>query len=192
MNFIFKYLFSILLRKTLCFKNLKNWVIFINDIFTDTDKKIDLDFTRVYDKNNYDLRLEDDSLDDVDNTDAITLAAYSIAKKSNAKAIITFSVSGRTTRRMARERAPVQIVWLSPNINTTRKMQLYWGVNSCYSDENAQNAQEMVKIACTIVKNKKLVEAGDNVVISAGVPFGNAGTTNLLRLAEIIADKDLT
>ena len=41
-------------------------------------------------------------------------------------------------------------------------------------------------------KNKKLVEPGDSVVISAGVPFGSAGTTNLLRLAEIIADKDLT
>ena len=144
------------------------------------------------DTNNYNLRIEDDNLDDVDNTDAITLAAYSIAKKSNAKAIITFSVSGRTTRRMARERAPVQIVGLSPKIDTTRKMQLYWGVNSCYSSEDAQNAQEMVKIACTIVKNKKLVEPGDNVVISAGVPFGSAGTTNLLRLAEIIADKDLT
>ena len=144
------------------------------------------------DKNNYDLHIEDDNIDDANNTDAITLAAYSIAKKSNAKAIITFSVSGRTTRRMARERAPVQIVGLSPNIDTTRRMQLYWGVNSCYSDENAQSAQEMVKIACTIVKNKKLVEPGDNVVISAGVPFGNAGTTNLLRLAEIIADKDLT
>ena len=144
------------------------------------------------DKNNYDLSVEDENLDDVDNTDAITLAAYSIAKKSNAKAIITFSVSGRTTRRMARERAPVQIVGLSPKIDTTRRMQLYWGVNSCYSNEDAQNAQEMVKIACSIVKNKKLVEAGDSVVISAGVPFGSAGTTNLLRLAEIIADKDLT
>ncbi len=144
------------------------------------------------DKNNYDLSFEDENLDDVDNTDAITLAAYSIAKKSNAKAIITFSVSGRTTRRMARERAPVQIVGLSPKIDTTRRMQLYWGVNSCYSNEDAQNAQEMVKIACSIVKNKKLVEAGDSVVISAGVPFGSAGTTNLLRLAEIIADKDLT
>ena len=144
------------------------------------------------DKNNYDLSVEDENLDDVDNTDAITLAAYSIAKKSNAKAIITFSVSGRTTRRMARERAPVQIVGLSPKIDTTRRMQLYWGVNSCYSNEDAQNAQEMVKIACTIVKNKKLVEPGDSVVISAGVPFGSAGTTNLLRLAEIIADKDLT
>ena len=48
------------------------------------------------------------------------------------------------------------------------------------------------KIACTLVKNKKLVNPGDSVVISAGVPFGSAGTTNLLRLAEIIADKDLT
>ena len=144
------------------------------------------------DKNNYDLSVEDENLDDVNNTDAITLAAYSIAKKSNAKAIITFSVSGRTTRRMARERAPVQIVGLSPKIDTTRRMQLYWGVNSCYSNEDAQNAQEMVKIACTIVKNKKLVEPGDSVVISAGVPFGSAGTTNLLRLAEIIANKDLS
>ena len=144
------------------------------------------------DKNNYDLRIEDENIDDVDNTDAITLAAYSIAKKSNAKAIITFSVSGRTTRRMARERAPVQIVGLSPKIDTTRRMQLYWGVNSCYSNKDAQNAQEMVKIACTLVKNKKLVNPGDSVVISAGVPFGSAGTTNLLRLAEIIADKDLT
>ena len=143
------------------------------------------------DKNNYDLRIIQENVDDVNNTDAITLAAYSIAKKSDAKAIITFSVSGRTTTRMARERAPVQIVGLSPNINTTRKMQLYWGVNSCHTQEDAQNAQDMVNIACSIAKNKKLVKPGDNVVISAGVPFGSAGTTNLLRLAEIIADKDL-
>ena len=144
------------------------------------------------DENNYNLRVEDENIDDVDNTDAITLAAYSIAKKSNAKAIITFSVSGRTTSRMARERAPVQIVGLSPNIDTTRRMQLFWGVNSCHTSEDAQNAQEMVNIACRIVKEKKLVNPGDNVVISAGVPFGSAGTTNLIRIAEIIANKDLT
>ena len=144
------------------------------------------------DENNYNLRVEDENIDDVDNTDAITLAAYSIAKKSNAKAIITFSVSGRTTSRMARERAPVQIVGLSPNIDTTRRMQLFWGVNSCHTTEDAQNAQEMVNIACRIVKEKKLVSPGDNVVISAGVPFGSAGTTNLIRIAEIIANKDLT
>jgi len=144
------------------------------------------------DENNYHLRVEDENIDDVDNTDAITLAAYSIAKKSNAKAIITFSVSGRTTSRMARERAPVQIVGLSPNINTTRRMQLFWGVNSCHTTEDADNAQEMVNIACRIVKEKKMVSPGDSVVISAGVPFGSAGTTNLIRIAEIIANKDLT
>ena len=144
------------------------------------------------DENNYHLRVDDENIDDVDNTDAITLAAYSIAKKSDAKAIITFSVSGRTTSRMARERSPVQIVGLSPNINTTRRMQLFWGVNSCYTTEDAENAQDMVNIACRIVKEKKLVSPGDSVVISAGVPFGSAGTTNLIRIAEIIANKDLT
>ena len=102
------------------------------------------------------------------------------------------SVSGKTTMRMARERAPVQIIGLSPNINTARKMQIIWGVNSCYSTKDAANTTEMVNIACSLVKNKNLVKADDNVIITAGVPFGNAGSTNLLRIARIIDDKDLT
>ena len=94
--------------------------------------------------------------------------------------------------RMARERAPVQIIGLSPNINTARKMQIIWGVNSCYSTKDAANTNEMVNIACGVVKNKNLVKADDNVIITAGVPFGNAGSTNLLRIAKIIDNKDLT
>ena len=50
----------------------------------------------------------------------------------------------------------------------------------------------MVKIACSVAKNKNLVHTDDSVIITAGVPFGNAGSTNLLRIAKIIADKDLT
>tara|TARA_Y100001936_G_scaffold171490_1_gene167828 strand:- start:323 stop:1762 length:1440 start_codon:yes stop_codon:yes gene_type:complete len=145
------------------------------------------------DKNNFNLEIEDEeNIKKIDNTDAITNAAYSIAKNAGAKAIITFSVSGKTTLRMARERAPVQIIGLSPNIETSRKMQIVWGVNSCHSVQDAENTTEMVKIACRIAKNKKLVDADDNVIITAGVPFGNAGSTNLLRIAKIIADKDLT
>ena len=145
------------------------------------------------DKNNFNLTLENIVSDrKVDNTDAITNAAYSIANNAGAKAIITFSVSGKTTMRMARERAPVQIIGLSPNINTARKMQIIWGVNSCYSTKDAVNTTEMVNIACSLVKNKNLVKADDNVIITAGVPFGNAGSTNLLRIARIIDDKDLT
>ena len=145
------------------------------------------------DKNNFNLEIDNLASDrKIDNTDAITNAAYSIANNAEAKAIITFSVSGKTTMRMARERAPVQIIGLSPNIKTARKMQIIWGVNSCYSTKDAANATEMVNIACGIVKNKNLVQADDSVIITAGVPFGNAGSTNLLRIARIIDDKDLT
>ena len=145
------------------------------------------------DKNNFNLEIENnESLKTIDDTDAITSAAYSIANNAGAKAIITFSVSGKTTLRMARERAPVQIIGLSPNIRTARKMQIAWGVNSCYSTQDAANTTEMVNIACSVVKNKNLVKADDSVIITAGVPFGNAGTTNLLRIAKIIEDKNLT
>ena len=144
------------------------------------------------DKDNFNLEIEDEeNIQKIDNTDAITNAAYSIAKNAGAKAIITFSVSGKTTLRMARERAPVQIIGISPNIKTSRKMQIIWGVNSCHSVQDAENTTEMVKIACSVAKNKRLVDAEDSVIITAGVPFGNAGTTNLLRIAKIIADKDL-
>ena len=144
------------------------------------------------DKNNFNLETETtEILRKIDNTDAITNAAYSIASNAGAKAIITFSVSGKTTMRMARERAPVQIIGLSPNIKTSRKMQIIWGVNSCYSTQDAANTSEMVQIACSLVKNKNLVKPDDSVIITAGVPFGNAGSTNLLRIAKIIADKDL-
>ena len=143
------------------------------------------------DKDNFDLHnLEFETKRKTDNTDAITNAAYSIAKNAGAKAIITFSVSGKTTMRMAKERAPVQIIGMSPNLYTARKLQLVWGVNSCHG-EDAQSATEMVKIACMIAKEKELVKPDDNVIITAGVPFGNAGSTNLLRIAKIIADKNL-
>ena len=144
------------------------------------------------DKENYNLTNQEKTTQsrNINTTEAITSAAYAIAEKAQAKAIITFSVSGRTTLRMSKERAPVQIVGISPNINTSRKLQMAWGVNSCHA-KDAHDTKEMVSIACMIVKDKEIADPGDSVVITAGIPFGNAGTTNLLRIAEIIADKDL-
>jgi len=78
------------------------------------------------DKNNFDLEIEkSEKFKTIDDTDAITSAAYSIANNAGAKAIITFSVSGKTTMRMARERAPVQIIGLSPFIKTAEKCKLF-------------------------------------------------------------------
>ena len=148
------------------------------------------------DKNNFDLEqqhLNSSKINkSVSTTDAITNAAYTIARNAEAKAIVTFSVSGKTTLRMAKERAPVLIIGISPNINTARKTQLVWGVFSSHAKQDANNTTEMVRIACNIIKEKKLAQSGDSIVITAGVPFGNAGSTNLLRIAKIIDNKDLT
>ena len=146
------------------------------------------------DKENYNLSntiIEENIKKRISTTDAITSAAYTISKNAEAKAIITFSVSGGTTLRMSKERAPVQVIGISPNINTARKLQIAWGVYSCHATD-AHNTTEMVDIACRIIKNQNIAKSGESVVITAGVPFGNAGSTNLLRIAKIIDDKDLT
>ena len=148
------------------------------------------------DTNNFDLELQHINPSKkntlVSATDAITSAAYTIARNAEAKVIVTFSVSGKTTLRMAKERAPVLVIGLSPNIKTARKSQLLWGVFSSHTKQDAKNTTEMVSIACSIIKKKKLAHSGDSIVITAGVPFGNAGSTNLLRIAKIIDDKDLS
>ena len=144
------------------------------------------------DRENYNLSLQNDenNTKKINTTDAITSAAYTIAQNAGAKAIVTFSVSGKTAFRMSKERAPVQIIGISPNIDTARKLQIVWGVNSCHT-QDAKNTTEMARIACTIAKEKNIANPGDSVVITAGVPFGNAGATNLLRIAKIIADKNI-
>ena len=148
------------------------------------------------DKNNFDLEYEHmntvKKIQSNINVDAITSAAYTIARNAEAKVIVTFSVSGKTTMRMSKERAPVLVIGLSPNLKTARKTQLAWGVYSSHCEQDAKNATEMVSIACTKIKENKFAKSGDSIVITAGVPFGNAGSTNLLRIAKIIDDKDLT
>ena len=143
------------------------------------------------DSENYNESIQMQNKHDASTTDAITNAAYTISVNAKAKAIITFSVSGRTTLRMSRERSPVRVVGISPNIKTARKLQMAWGVHSCFG-KDAQNTREMVANACTIVKKANLAKVDDSIVITAGFPFGNAGSTNLLRIAKITDDNNLT
>ena len=88
---------------------------------------------------------------------------------------------------MARERCPVRVVAISPSIKTARKLCIVWGIHSCVGDD-AQNTREMVSNACKIIKEEGLAKAGDSIIITAGVPFGNSGSTNLLRIAKITPD----
>ncbi|MDV7341762.1 pyruvate kinase [Terasakiella sp. A23] len=118
------------------------------------------------------------------NTDAISAAARQVAATMQAASVICYSTSGKTAMRAARERPKVPISALTSDIHVARSLCLVWGVRSIICAD-APDMREMVKTALNVTLNKGIVKQGETVVITAGVPFGNAGTTNILRIAEV-------
>ncbi|WP_135076487.1 pyruvate kinase [Terasakiella sp. SH-1] len=117
-------------------------------------------------------------------TDAISAAARQVAPTVNAKAVICYSTSGKTALRAARERPEAPVIALTYDTQIARALSLVWGVNAVVCPD-ATDMREMVQTALKVTSEKGLVETGDTVVITAGVPFGSAGTTNILRIAEV-------
>ena len=116
--------------------------------------------------------------------DAISAAARQCAHTLGAAAIVTFTNTGSTTLRAARERPDVQILCLTPNLNTARRLTLAWGVHPVQT-EDAHSFSDMVQRAVRIARKEKLAQTGERLVITAGVPFGTPGATNTLRIAYI-------
>jgi len=116
--------------------------------------------------------------------DAITAAANQIAETIGAVAIITYTTSGSTTLRAARERPPVPIICLTSKIETARRMTLSFGVHAIHTAD-VQSFTEMVKKAVMLAERDGIAQRGQRVVITAGVPFGTPGNTNVLRVAWI-------
>ena len=114
--------------------------------------------------------------------DAITAAARQVAHTISASAIVTFSSTGSTTLRCARERPRVPVLGLTPRADTARRLALAWGVHSVKT-EDLNTFRDMVVKAITIAKSDGFAEVGDPLVITAGVPFGTPGATNVLRIA---------
>jgi pyruvate kinase len=114
--------------------------------------------------------------------DAITAAARQVASTIEAAAIATFTTSGSTTLRAARERPSVLIIGLTPKTETARQLALTWGVHPIKTLD-AHNFAEMVKIASEVSLREEIAVPGDRIVITAGVPFGTPGATNILRIA---------
>ncbi|MEQ8370569.1 MAG: pyruvate kinase [Alphaproteobacteria bacterium] len=115
---------------------------------------------------------------------AITAAAGQVAETINAACIITYSLTGKTTMRAARERPQVPILGLTPSAVTARRMSLVWGVH-CVRTEDARDADDMVDKAISVARREGFAGDDDWLVITAGVPFGTAGSTNLLRVANV-------
>ncbi|HYH39173.1 MAG TPA: pyruvate kinase [Azospirillum sp.] len=114
--------------------------------------------------------------------DAITAAARQVAHTIEAAAIVTYTTSGSTTLRAARERPEVPILCLTSSIETARRLALAYGVHSVQT-EDVENFSEMVQKATRIAFADGLASEGQRLVITAGVPFGTPGNTNILRIA---------
>ncbi len=114
--------------------------------------------------------------------DAITAAARQVATTIDAAAIVTYTTSGSTTLRAARERPNVPILCLTSKAETARRLTLSFAVHPVVT-EDVNNFSEMVEKAVAIAKNDGLAKSGDRLVVTAGVPFGTPGNTNVLRIA---------
>lgn len=119
--------------------------------------------------------------------DAISAATRQVAETLDLAAIICYTSSGSTGVRVARERPSKAIIALSPNIRTARRLSVVWGIQ-CLLTEDAVSHEDMVDRACVIAYREGYARPGDRVAITAGIPLGTPGATNLLRIAFVRQD----
>ncbi len=117
-------------------------------------------------------------------SDAITEAASVVGHTLQAAAIVTYTTSGSTTYRAARQRPDVQILCLTNRQGTARRMALVWGVHAVTCGD-IRTFSQMVLRAAAIAVREGMARAGQKIVVTAGVPFGTPGMTNVLRIHTI-------
>lgn len=119
-----------------------------------------------------------------DASDAITVAATHVAHDIKAAAIVNYTTSGSTTLRTVRQRPDVPIICLTQSLGTARRLMLSFGVRTIHVTD-VKSFAETVERATGLMLEKGYAQQGDKIVLTAGVPFGVSGTTNVLRIAEI-------
>ena len=117
-------------------------------------------------------------------SDVICRSLREAAKILPIKAVVTYTMSGKTTLRAARERPAAPILCLTPELATARRMCLVWGAHAVQTAE-AKHVAEIVDQAARSATESGLAGPDDLIAIAAGMPFGVAGTTNLLRIARV-------
>ncbi|WP_264050595.1 pyruvate kinase [Methylobacterium flocculans] len=115
---------------------------------------------------------------------AIATATAALADAVHAAAIVAYTLSGTTAARVARRRPAVPILALTPDLATSRRLCLLWGAHSVQADEVA-TYEDMVTNAVAHAVEEGFAAPQDRVVITAGIPFAVAGTTNNIRIAQV-------
>jgi pyruvate kinase len=120
--------------------------------------------------------------------DALAEAAGAIAKTVSAAAIICFTSSGSTARRVARERPSVPLLVLTPKLETARRIGILWGAHAVRT-KDVVSFEDMIAKSKRMALRHNMAKAGDRVIVMAGVPFGTPGSTNVLHVARIVGDE---
>lgn len=116
--------------------------------------------------------------------DAICSALGRVTELMHPTVIVTYTSSGHSSLRAARERPEAPILSMTPTIGTARMLSFVWGVHSVHTHEIA-DVPEMVEYASQTALQEGFAKKDDIIVIAAGMPFGTAGTTNLLRITRV-------
>ncbi len=120
--------------------------------------------------------------------DALAEAAATIARTVSAKAIVCFTSSGSTARRVARERPSVPILVLTPKEETARRLGLLWGTYAVHT-RDVSSFEEMVAKSKRMALRHGIARAGDRIIVMAGVPFKTPGSTNVLHVVRVAGDE---
>jgi pyruvate kinase len=118
----------------------------------------------------------------VTDLDAIAAAAVHAAQTAEAACLVAFTARGATARRIVRERPPQPVLALTTSLDTARRLALGWGLEPRVA-EDPHDVDDMTAQATRQAAELDLAKPGQRVVIVAGLPFGRAGGTNLIRLA---------
>lgn len=125
---------------------------------------------------------------DATTADALCEAAASIARAVQVAATICFTLSGSTARRLARERPIVPLLVLTPRLATARRLGILWGAYAVRTKDVA-GFEEMVGKSKRMALRHSFGRAGDRLILMAGVPFGKAGSTNVLHVVRLVGDE---
>nr|MBO2511302.1 pyruvate kinase [Gammaproteobacteria bacterium] len=114
-------------------------------------------------------------------SDAISCAIRRVSAILPVAALVNYTESGTSSLRASRERPRATILSLTPNLETARRLTVAWGIYSVVK-QRLQQVEEVTRTALDVAQAQGLAKPGDTVVITAGVPFGQPGTTNTLRI----------
>ena len=120
--------------------------------------------------------------------DAISFAAANIANQMSAGAIVAFTESGGTARRVSRYRPRPPILALTPHESVQRELTLSWGVNPIIMEPPLTNLENLFDEAEEQAVSSESLADGDKLVLTAGTPLGVPGSTNFLYVMNVSVD----